>query len=217
MFLPTVPLHPRRLFHFPSSHVLNTFKNDTGSMARIVLLHSALGLRPAVLDFADALRALGHTVTTPDYYEGHVFDSTDDGLTHRDAVGVRALMDRVRATLDDAPADAVLAGFSLGAFFAQAFAAKRPDARAAVLLHNVEAPRDGTWNGVPVQVHRHAVDPFISEPDVSALRDAVIASGAAFDDLVVPGEGHLFTDLATPDGDAAARDASRAAMNAFIR
>ena len=186
-------------------------------MARIVLFHSALGLRTAVLDFADALRGLGHIVVTPDYYDGHVFVSTDDGLAHRDAVGVRALMDRARTALDDAPADAVLAGFSLGAFFAQAFAAKRPDARAAVLLHNVEAPRDGTWNGVPVQVHRHAVDPFISEPDVTALRDAVTASGAPFDDVVAPGEGHLFTDLATPDGDAAACDASIAAFDAFIR
>lgn len=186
-------------------------------MAHIVLFHSALGLRTAVLDFADALRGLGHVVVTPDYYDGHVFVSTDDGLAHRDAVGVRALMDHARTALDDAPADAVLAGFSLGAFFAQAFAAKRPDARAAVLLHNVEAPRDGTWSGVPVQVHRHAVDPFISEPDVTALRDAVTTSGAPFDDVVAPGEGHLFTDLATPDGDAAACDAGIAAFDAFIR
>lgn len=193
------------------------FKNHTGAMAHIVLLHSALGLRPAVIDFADALRELGHTVTTPDYYDGRVFDSNADGLAHRDAVGVRALMDRARAALDDAPADAVLAGFSLGAFFAQVFAAKRPAACAAVLLHNVEAPRDGTWNGVPVQVHRHAIDPFISEPDVAALHAAVTASGAEFDDIVVPGEGHLFTDLATPDGDAAARAACLAAFDAFVR
>lgn len=80
-------------------------------MPRIVLFHSALGLRTAVLDFADALRGLGHIVVTPDYYDGHVFDSTADGLAHRDAVGVRALMDRARTALYDAPADAVLAGF----------------------------------------------------------------------------------------------------------
>jgi len=64
----------------------------------------------------------------------------------------------------------------------------------------------------------HAVDgePFGPAGD-TALRDAVTASGAPFDDVVVPGEGHLFTDLATPDGDAAACDASIAAFDAFIR
>ncbi|MEZ5776444.1 MAG: hypothetical protein R3D33_17580 [Hyphomicrobiaceae bacterium] len=41
-------------------------------MAIIVLFHSALGLRPAVHDFADAIRAAGHTVHVPDYYDGRI-------------------------------------------------------------------------------------------------------------------------------------------------
>ncbi|GAB3623443.1 dienelactone hydrolase family protein [Mariniluteicoccus endophyticus] len=184
-------------------------------MAHILLLHSALGLRPAVLDAADRLRALGHGVTTPDYYDGHVFDEVDAGIAYRDEVGERALLDRARNALADVPDDAVLAGFSLGAFFAQVFAAKRPAARAAVLLHAAAGPR-GDWNGVPVQVHRYATDPWIEGPDVTALGEAVRASGAAFEDIVVPGEGHLFTDLGQPNGDADAYAASIGRIHAFI-
>lgn len=185
------------------------------AMAHVLLLHSALGLRPAVISVADDLRAAGHTVITPDYYEGRVFDTESEGLAYRDATGVPALMRRAATSLDNLPDDAVLAGFSLGAFFAQAFTAKRPQARATVLFHSVAAPR-GPWNGVPVQLHRYTVDPFVDEPDVAALRDAVTTSGALLDDVVVPGEGHLFTDLDTPDGDAAPRNDAVNRMLRFI-
>ncbi len=49
-------------------------------MAHIVLFHSALGLRPGVQHFADALRKAGHAVTTPDLYDGEVFDSFERAI-----------------------------------------------------------------------------------------------------------------------------------------
>ncbi|NLF04799.1 MAG: carboxymethylenebutenolidase, partial [Actinomycetales bacterium] len=39
-------------------------------MATILLLHSALGLRPGVHAFADLLRERGHEIEVPDFYEG---------------------------------------------------------------------------------------------------------------------------------------------------
>lgn len=176
-------------------------------MSDILLLHSSLGLRPAVGHFADLLRAGGHTVRTPDFYDGRVFDHDVDGVAHRDEIGARELFGRARAGIGDLPDDAVLAGFSLGAAFAQRLAADRPQARAVILLHSVATPR-GEWTGQPVQVHRYATDPFVANNDVQALRTAVEASGASFEDVVAPGEGHLFTDLDTRDGDRAARDTS---------
>lgn len=41
-----------------------------GTMAEIILFHSALGVRPGVTAAADRLRAAGHTVHVPDYYDG---------------------------------------------------------------------------------------------------------------------------------------------------
>jgi dihydrofolate reductase len=43
-------------------------------MAEVVLFHSVLGLRPGVIAAADRLRAAGHTVYTPDFYDGEMFD-----------------------------------------------------------------------------------------------------------------------------------------------
>lgn len=173
-------------------------------MSTILLLHSALGLRPAVLHFADALREHGHEVVAPDYYGGHVFDEACAGLSHRDDVGPAQLLAGVRPVLDDLPPDTVLAGFSLGAAFAQRLAADRPEAAAVVLMHSVAAPRGGVWSGQPVQVHRYASDPYVDPADLTALGDAVRASGADFVDFVTPGTGHLFTDPDLPDGDVGA-------------
>lgn len=183
-------------------------------MARILLLHSALGLRPAVVDFADQLRAQGHEVDAPDYYEGHVFDNEAEGIAHRDAHP--EYFDHVRGLATDLPPDTAFAGFSLGAWFAHRLAAKRPDSRAAILLHSAGAPR-GEWSGVPVQVHRYAVDPWIDAANVVALGEAVSASGAAFEDHVTPGEGHLFTDLDGPDADGEATTATLARIELFLR
>ncbi len=178
-------------------------------MREILLLHSAMGLRPAVGQFADLLRAAGHTVHTPDFYEGALFDDPAEGMAHRDEVGPKELLNRVRSSLDGLPDDAVLAGFSLGAAFAQRLASDRPHAQAVVLLHAL-SPVRGEWPGQPVQVHRYASDPFATEADLAALKVAVESSGTTFEDFVVPGSGHLFTDLGTPDGDRAARDAAAA-------
>ena len=45
-------------------------------MAEVLLLHHAQGLTPGVKRFADELRSAGHTVHTPDYYDGKVFDDS---------------------------------------------------------------------------------------------------------------------------------------------
>ncbi|EAP98173.1 hypothetical protein JNB_14453 [Janibacter sp. HTCC2649] len=183
-------------------------------MARILLLHSALGLRPAVSDFAERLRDRGHQVEAPDFYEGHVFDDEAEGIAHRDAHP--EYFDHVRALAADLPPDTAFAGFSLGSWFAQRLAAKRPEAQAAILLHSAGAPR-GDWSGVPVQVHRYAVDPWIEPAEVMALGEAVTASGAAFEDHVTPGRGHLFTDLDGSDADAMATAVTLDRIDLFLR
>ena len=43
-------------------------------MAKVVVFHHALGLTDPVRRFADALGDAGHTVHTPDLYDGQRFD-----------------------------------------------------------------------------------------------------------------------------------------------
>ena len=56
-------------------------------MAEVLLLHHSLGLTPGVVAFADQLRAAGHTVHTPDYFEGRTFGSIEAGTAYGDELG----------------------------------------------------------------------------------------------------------------------------------
>src|SRR2546430_16265005 len=101
----------------------------------IVIFHSALGLRPAVSDFAARLRASGHIIQTPDLFDGEVFDNLEEGRRKRDAIGIQALIGRAQAAVASLPNELVFAGFSIGAAVAEFLAATRPGARAALLMH----------------------------------------------------------------------------------
>lgn len=185
-------------------------------MAIILLLHSALGRRPGVVQLSERLAAHGHEVVTPDFYEGHVFDDESAGVAFRDEVGARALYERVIRLTEDLPDHAALMGLSLGAAFAQKLAETRPRARGVALLHHAGRPR-GAWPGQPVQVHRRARDPWIEPADVAYLGEVVRASGAAFEDLVTPGAGHLFTDPGQPEYDEPATSRAVEAVDRMLR
>src|SRR2546421_554928 len=49
-------------------------------MAEVLLFHHALGLTPGITTFAGTLREAGHTVHTPDLFEGRTFGSIPDGM-----------------------------------------------------------------------------------------------------------------------------------------
>jgi dienelactone hydrolase len=65
-------------------------------MAETLLFHHAHGLTAGVVDFAERLRQAGHTVHTPDLYEGRVFDTLDEGIAHAQEVGFGSIMERGR-------------------------------------------------------------------------------------------------------------------------
>ena len=46
-------------------------------MTEILLFHHALGLTPGITEFAGHLRGAGHTVHTPDLYDGHTFRTVE--------------------------------------------------------------------------------------------------------------------------------------------
>lgn len=165
---------------------------------QIVLFHSALGLRPAVRDFAARLRAAGHVVHTPDFFDGEVFDSLEAGAQKRDALGIPELMRRAELAVASLPNELVYAGFSMGAAAAELLAATRAGAKGAILMSGATDPAKTGINDWPrvvsVQVHYAQNDPSIDVKDVSALATAVKASGAAITVYTYRGCGHLFMD-----------------------
>jgi dienelactone hydrolase len=174
-------------------------------MARIVLFHHAQGLRDDTIAWADSFRQAGHEVDTPDLYEGRTFDRLEDGIAHRDSVGLPTLIGRAAQVLQDFPEDLVYAGLSMGASAAHYFAVTRPGARGVLLMHGT-APAaslgDADWpSAMPAQLHKKERDPLMDDAGVEALERSAGSAGAHLDVFVYPGEGHLFADPDGPDYD----------------
>jgi dienelactone hydrolase len=171
-------------------------------VAGIVLFHHAQGLRSDVLGWADSFRDAGHEVTTPDLFEGRTFDRLEDGIAHRDELGVPQLMQRAAEFLTDLPNQLVYAGFSMGASTAHYFAVTRPGAQGVLLMHGT-APAaslgDAGWpSGLAAQLHKKDDDPEMADEGVEALERS---AGGAVDVFIYPGTGHLFADPDGPDYD----------------
>ena len=103
-------------------------------MAEVLLFHHVLGLTAGVTGFADALRAAGHVVHTPDLFDGRVFATIDEGIAHVDEIGFPTVLERGLAAAEGLPEALVYAGFSLGVVPAQCLAQTRPGARGAILM-----------------------------------------------------------------------------------
>jgi dienelactone hydrolase len=172
----------------------------------IVLFHSALGLRPAVRRFADQLRSAGHSVYTPDFFDGNVFNDLNDGVARRDTIGIPALIGRAQESVADLPKEVVYAGFSMGSSSAQYLAATRPGARGAILMHGaipLAMMGIGKWPSVPVQIHYAVGDPWVDAAQVKALSEAIREGGQSCAVHSYAGSGHLFADEDTKDYDQA--------------
>ena len=175
-------------------------------MADVLLFHHAQGLTPGVRAFADQLRVAGHTVHTPDLFDGRTFESIEAGMAHVREIGFEAIRDRGVRTADDLPAALVYAGFSLGVLSAQTLAQTRPGARGALLCYSC-LPISGEWaigpwpDGVPVQIHGMDADPyFVDEGDLDAARE--IADTVPDAELFLyPGSQHYFADSSLPSYD----------------
>jgi dienelactone hydrolase len=179
-------------------------------MAELVLFHHIQGLTPGVHALADELRAGGHTVHTPDLYEGRTFDSIEAGAAYANGDGSPDLDARADAAVADLPASVVYAGISSGVMQAQRLAQTQPGAAGAVLMESC-VPITGEWSfgpwpdGVPVQIHGMDHDPFFAEEgDIDAARELVEIVGPSAELFVYPGDRHLFTDSSLPSYDAEA-------------
>ncbi len=175
-------------------------------MTEILLLHHIQGLTTGVAAFADALRAGGHTVHTPDVFEGRTFGSIDEGAAYCREVGFDEVRARGVAAAEGLPEDLVVGGFSLGVMAAQQLAQNRPGVRAALLYEAFAAPENfGTWpDGLPVQVHGMEHDPFFGEEGDLEAAGAFSEGREGAELFVYPGDVHLFTDSSLPAFDAEA-------------
>ena len=181
-------------------------------MSEILLFHHALGLTAGVHDIATQLRSAGHTVHTPDLFDGRVFASIEAGVGYAEEIGFDMIIERGASIAAGLPTDLVYAGISLGVLPAQQLAQTRPGARGALFFESCVPMSEfgvGWPTGVPVQIHGMDADPFFAgEGDIDSARAlVVVASASARAELFeYPGDQHLFSDNTLPSFDAAATD-----------
>jgi dienelactone hydrolase len=179
-------------------------------MAEVVLYHHVQGLTEGVRRFGDGLRQAGHTVHTPDLFDGRTFATMDEAFAFVREAG-DALDARVDAAANALPEELVYAGISWGVGAAQRLAQTRTGARGAV-LYEACFPITGEYafgpwpSGLPVQIHGKADDEFFAhEGDIDAARELVATIGPDRAELFVyPGDEHLFVDSSLPSYDAEA-------------
>jgi dienelactone hydrolase len=188
-------------------------------MAQVLLFHHALGQTTGFHAFAEDLRQAGHTVHTPDLFDGRTFDSIDAGMAFVGEIGFGQVIERGVRAAEGLPAELVYAGFSLGVLPAQKLAQTRPGARGALLFYScVPTSEFGpSWPaGVPVQIHGMDADPFfVGEGDIDAAR-ALVESTADAELFLYPGDQHYFADSSLPSYDATAAALLRQRVLEFL-
>jgi dienelactone hydrolase len=176
-------------------------------MAEVLLFHHVQGLTDGVRAFADDLRAGGHTVHAPDIFDGHTFESIEDGFTYVKALEEGATDERIVAAVADLPNELVYAGISWGVPPAMQLTVTRPGAKGLLELESA-IPVVGEWavgpfpDGVPVQIHGGEGDEFFQE-DLPFAHETVETLGSDRVELFIyPAQQHLFTDRSLPSYDA---------------
>jgi dienelactone hydrolase len=186
-------------------------------VAEVLLFHHAQGQTRGFLAFADELRAAGHTVHTPDLYDGKTFDSIDEGVGYAKETGFGTVLERGVNAAEGLPDALVYAGFSLGVMPAQQLAQTRPGAKGALFFSAALPPSEfgGDWpEGVPLQIHMMEDDEW-AEEDLPAARELVESVDDA-ELFLYPGDKHLFADSSLADYDEQAATQLKERVLAFL-
>jgi dienelactone hydrolase len=168
----------------------------------VVLFHSILGLRRAERDIADAFERAGISATIPDLFAGRVAKTYPDGFRMKDEIGDALILRRAEQALASAPADAILAGVSFGAFLIGRLWQDRRYMPGALLISGVAPWMKSPRCGLPVSVHIARPDPFDDEEFFAQWANE--ADHAALQLYRYDNVGHYFLDRDLPDYDAAA-------------
>ena len=189
-------------------------------MAEVLLFPHAQGQTEGFAAFADELRQAGHTVHTPDLFDGRKFGSIDEGMAFVGELGFGEIIDRGDRAARELPGELVYAGFSLGVVPAQKLAQTRAGAKGALLFYSCVPTSEfgGPWPAhVPVQIHGMDNDPyFVGEGDIDAARE-LVESAERGELFLYPGDQHYFADSSLPSYDADATALLTSRVLAFLK
>ena len=175
-------------------------------MAEVVLFHHVQGLTDGVRAFAEELRAGGHTVHTPDLFDGERPATIDDGIAFVDGIGARRSTSASTGPSPGCPPALVYGGFSLGS--PRRSGSPRPGRARAARCCTRRASRSPATGLRPVAGWRrradprHGQDPFFAlEGDLDAARELVERSAPPGRPVPDPATGTCSTTARSPSYD----------------
>ena len=186
-------------------------------MTEVVLYHHVQGLTDGVRSFADELRQAGHTVHTPDLFDGRTFATIEEGMAFAREAGFGALAERGVAAAEEFGADVVYAGFSFGVMPAQQLAQTRPGARGALFMSAcLPVSEFGTRGPRAFPCRCTARRPTRSSRRTWRRRALSSSRPSGAELFLYPGEEHLFADSSLPAYDPAAATTAHERVLAFL-
>lgn len=182
-------------------------------MPDILLYHSVLGLRPVELELADEWRSAGHSVATPDLFDGRTAETYDDGFVILQDIGLQTVAERALHAADQQPETIIRAGVSMGASMAARAWAKKPDTKGVLFIAG-PAPWPEEVSGTPVQLHAARPEPFDEEEVFEEWYSE--NPGAHLEVFRYDDVGHYFLDASLPDYSETASDECRERCRSFL-
>jgi carboxymethylenebutenolidase len=190
--------------------------------AGVILLHAWWGLNGDVLARAEALRAEGYDVVTPDLFGGRAAKTIDEakaltaGERENEAKLTQMVDDAVTGLAKKVDRIAIVA-WSFGVWYAWKMGITRAYVvRALVLFYGI-GPNEPDAPTTPVLAHYAEHDEF---EDLSFARQVEKEMKAAGHDVRValyPGTKHWFDEPSRPEYDKAASDLAWDRTRAFLR
>jgi dienelactone hydrolase len=181
-------------------------------MTEILLFHSELGLTEGARGIAARLGAAGHTVHTPDLFEGRTFCGLGEGRAFAADLGEATLLDRAHRAFDDHDTATAFIGLGLGAVPAYNLAQTQPTARACITV-SAALPVDrfapGWPAGVALDLHLKSEDPWAQDEDLPVAR---ALGGVTAELYEYTGPEHLFIEDGHPDYDESSTNLMAARM-----
>jgi len=177
-------------------------------MAEVVLFHHAAGTDPGRRCLRRRAAPGGHTVHTPDLFEGRTFGTLEEGMRYAQEIGVPdEVIRRGEQAVEDLPPGWCTAGFSLGVLPAQkagADAAGRAGGVAlSLFLRSGRGVRRLARRGACAGA-RYGRRPDLRRRRRHRRRRELVEQAKDAELFLYPGDQHYFADSSLPSYDAEA-------------
>ena len=189
----------------------------------VLVLHAWWGLNAFFREVCDRLASEGFTALAPDLYQGHIAQTVEQAeeMLSLERDNIELLEDIVQAGLLRLAAitgggGLGVMGFSMGAYWSMAAAARNPKVKAVVLFYGT-AGVDYSKVGAAVQGHFAENDPYESPEGVREMQNDLEAAGVSASFHTYPGTSHWFMETDRPQFDAGAAQAAWDRTIEFLR